>query len=186
VAKEHEIVVIDIDKQEVERKLKSSGAKYKGHSEYRRIEFLIGGKRARKHSWGRVRTDGKETTITVKRYISKQLPMEEHEISVENFEETVRLISKITLSKPCYFENSRDLYIYKKAKVTIDKWPGIPHYIEIEGPSMAYVKKLYEDMKIKGSFIGNPTLEDVYDRYGLKFSRVVEKDQVKLRKILEG
>jgi adenylate cyclase class IV len=185
MAKECEVDILDIDKGAAERRLREMGAKYKGHTKFRRIEFLIGRKRAGPHSWARVRTDGRVTTITVKRFRGKRLPMEEHEVEVGDFESAVRVMGKLTRSELSYFENERDSYELGRAKITIDKWPGIPHLIEIEGPSMAYVKNLHKKLGITGEFRGNAHLDSVYKRYKLNFKDVVAKDQSRLRKILD-
>lgn len=184
MAEECEVVIAGINKGEIERKLRKLGANYRGHSSFRRIEFLIGGKSSKGHTWGRVRTDGKVTTITAKRYRAANLPMEEHEVGVDDFEKAVKVMSRITSSKLCYFENERDTYKLGRLTITIDRWPGIPYYMEIEGPSMAQVKSFHRKLGIKGTFIGNPTLDALYGHHKVDFKKAVAKDQAKLRRIL--
>ena len=183
MAKEHEIDILEINKPEAARRLRKLGATYRGHLRYRRIEFLIDGKVGGGHSWARVRTDGKETTITVKRFRGKHLPMDEHEISTGNFEDAVRLMSKLTRSKIFYFENERDVYELGGATITIDKWPLIPPFMEIEGKSMAQVKSLYNRLGIGGEMVGNATMDSIFKRYGLDFRKEMSKKQEELTRI---
>lgn len=184
MGKECEVDILDIDKGEAAARLRKLGAKYNGHRQYRRVEFLIGKKMKGKHTWARVRTDGKSSTMTVKTFRGTHLPMEEHEIVVGDFEEAIRMTRRMTTSKMLYFENERDSYELGKATITLDKWPSIPHFMEIEGPSMAYVKEMHKRLDITGEFVGNATLDSVYKRYGLNFRKVVAKNNKKLKEIL--
>ena len=184
MAKEHEIDILEIDRQEATKRLRQLGAVYKGHLQYRRIEFLLGGKVGSKHSWGRVRTDGRKTTITVKRFRGKHLPMDEHEIVTDNFEEAVKLMSRMTRSRIFYFENERDRYELDGATITLDKWPRVPLFMEIESRSMGHAKELYKKLGIKGEMVGNATIDSIFKRYGFDFRKEMRKNDPKLRRII--
>lgn len=184
MAKEHEIDILDIDRSEAIRQLKELGAVYKGHTRYRRIEWLIGGRIGGRHSWGRVRTDGRKTTVTVKSFLGKNLPMDEHEISTDSFEEAVRLVSRLTKSRIIYFENERDTYRLEDATITLDKWPLIPLFMEIEGSSMARVKGLHRRLGIRGKMVGNATIDSIFRRYGLDFRKATARNRGRLERII--
>jgi adenylate cyclase class 2 len=186
MAKEHEIGLLDIDVAEAKRRLRQLGATYKGHVKYSRIEFKLGGDLGRVHSWGRVRTDGKSTVITVKKYLGKTKPMEEDEVSTDSFEGAIRIMSKLVKSELFYFETERYKYKLDKADITIDRWPKIPYFMEIEGPSMKYVEDMYRKLGIKGRYVGNVTADGVYKIYGLEYKAVMRKFRPKLKKILDG
>ncbi len=169
------------------KRLKELRVKHTGRYKFRRIEFLLKGNIKGSHSWGRVRTDGKDTTITIKEMLGKggYNPMNEYEIKTNNFSETVKIITKLINSKlVIYFENDRDAYLLGKAHITIDKWPGIPPFIEIEAPSMPIVKAIYKKLKVKGRFIGNSPIHKIYELYGLNFREVMKKNAPKLKKLL--
>ncbi|MDE1865722.1 MAG: CYTH domain-containing protein [Candidatus Micrarchaeota archaeon] len=185
MAKEHEIDILEVDRAEAARRLKQLGADYNGHVRYRRIEWLIGGRIGKMHSWGRVRTDGKNTTITVKRFRGKHLPMDEHEISANSFEEAVRLVSRLTRSKIFYFENERDIYRLDGATITLDKWPLVPLFMEIESRSMSHANELYKRLGIKGELVGNATIDSIFKRYGLDFRKEMSRNNGKLERILK-
>jgi len=121
MAKEHEIDILDVDKREVERRLRKLGARYNGHTRFRRIEFVVGGDIKKHHSWVRVRTDGRKTVITFKQMKGKNQPMEEREVTVDSFGDAVRIMSRLARSRVMYFENERDSYEFGGAKITIDK-----------------------------------------------------------------
>lgn len=186
--KENEIEILDINRKDVTDRLKEMKARHVGHHRFRRIEFLLKGNVKGSHSWGRVRTDGDKTTITLKEMKGKGgfTSMDEYEISTNDFGEASRIMTKIINPKILlYFENERDAYMLGKAYVTIDKWPGIPAFIEIEAPSMKIVKDTYKRLRIKGRFVGNSPIHKVYELYGLDFKKVMAKNEPKLRSLLE-
>ena len=186
MGKESEIEILDVDKKEVVERLRKLKAKHEGLHRFKRIEFLIEGDRYGRHSWARVRTDGKETTITLKETYGKAgfTSMKEYEVRASGFEDAVRIMSKLTKSKVLYWENERDAYRLGDAQVTIDKWPGIPALVEIEAPTMKRVKEVYRRLGIRGRFVGNTTIHQIYEMYGLNFREVVGKNEPKLRRML--
>jgi adenylate cyclase class IV len=188
MGKESEIEILDVDRKEVVRRLRALKAKHEGVHRFKRMEFLIEGDTHGRHSWARVRTDGRETTITLKETYGKAgfTSMKEYEVKASGFEEAVRIMSKLTKSKLLYWENERDAYVLGDAYVTIDKWPGIPDLVEIEAPTMQRVKETYRLLGIKGKFVGNAPIHKIYERYGLNFREVVSKNEPKLRKMLKG
>lgn len=186
MAKEHEVGLLDINVPQVRRRLKELGATYKGHIKYNRIEFVIDGDVGDRHSWARVRTDGKDTVITVKKYFGTDKPMDEHEVHTDDFEEAVRMMYNMAKSEVFYFETERYKYRLGNADITLDKWPGIPYFMEIEGPSMKYVENVYKKLSIKGKYVGNITADGVYKIYGLDFKREMRKNIAKLKRILKG
>ncbi len=189
MGKESEVAILDIDRKEVARRLRELHAKRTGTYAFRRMEFLLRGSVKGTHSWGRVRTDGKETTITLKEMHGKGgfTSMNEYEVGVDDFEEAMRMMDRLVRPKlATYFENTREAYSLGRAQVTIDKWPEIPAFVEIEAPTMDEVKKAYRLLGIKGRLVGNSPIHKIYDLYGLKFKEVMSKNEPELRRILKG
>jgi len=187
MAKENEIMILDVNRGEAIARLKTLNARHLGASRYRRIEFLLKGKvRGTRHSWGRVRTDGRKTTLTVKALMGggTKVPMEEYEVETANFEDTAMVIGKL-INSPLmlYFENERDAYILGKTHITIDKWPEIPCFIEIEAPSMKAAREMHRRLGISGKLVGNAPIHSVYKRYGLDFKSVMAKNDGKLKRL---
>ncbi len=175
-----------MNRKEVVGRLRQLGAKRLGTHRFRRIEFLLGGNIKNSHSWVRVRTDGKKTTVTLKEQygIGGFAPMGEYEVNVDNFREMVNIMSKLTKSKLLYFENSREAYLLNGSNVTIDKWPFIPTFVEIESPSTKKLRETYKMLKISGNFVGNSPIHKIYGKYGLDFRKAMDRNQPKLRKLL--
>ncbi|MDP2705639.1 MAG: class IV adenylate cyclase, partial [bacterium] len=90
------------------------------------------------HSWLRLRTDGKKTTLTFKKRIGPKKDggnddgMEEIEIEVDDFEKTAVLIMKLGFVEKHYVENKRTRWEKDGVEFDIDFWPNIPPYLEIE------------------------------------------------------
>ena len=188
MGKESEIEILDVKRGEVVRRLKELKAKREGIHRFRRIEFLIEGDSHGRHSWMRVRTNGKETTITLKETQGKAgfTSMKEYEVTASDFDEAVRIVSRLANTKLLYFENEREAYRLGDAQITIDKWPEIPEFVEIEAPTMRRVKEVYRLLKIRGTLIGNEPIHKTYERYGLEFRATMAKNEPKLRRLLKG
>ncbi len=189
MGKESEVIILDVDRKEVARRLRELRAKRTGTYAFRRMEFLLKGSVKGAHSWGRVRTDGKKTTITLKEMQGKGgfTPMNEYEVGVDDFEEAMRIMDRLVRPKlATYFENTREAYSLGKAQVTIDKWPEIPAFMEIEAPTMGEVKRAYGLLGIKGRLVGNSPIHKIYGMYGLEFEEVMSKNGPELRRILKG
>jgi adenylate cyclase, class 2 len=185
---ENEIEILDVKRNDVVKRLKELKAKHVGNHKFKRIEFLLKGDVHGGHSWGRIRTDGKETTITLKETKGKQgfSSMKEYEIKTDDFEEAVRIMTKIINTKILlYFENEREAYRLGNSYITIDKWPEIPHFVEIEAPSLKEVRETYKKLKIEGKFVGNAPIHKIYSLYNLDFKKVMGKNKTKLKKLMD-
>ena len=186
MGKENEITILNINRKEVATRLKELGAKSAGSHSYKRVEALLRGDSRGKHAWIRVRTDGNHTTITLKQISAgKFIPMEEYEIGVDNFVGAVRLLKKLIASRMLYFENERERYLLGGTSITIDKWPRIPVFLELEGRSMEQVRKVWQRLGVKGKNIGNVPIKRIYGEYGLSFRKVMGENSEKLKKILK-
>ena len=73
----------------------------------------------------------------------------EWEVVVSDFEATLEILKKIGINSKGYQENRRIEYWLDNCQITLDFWPKIPVYLEIEGKNedMVYecAKKLAID-----------------------------------------
>ncbi|MDP1706669.1 MAG: class IV adenylate cyclase [bacterium] len=136
---EIEVKFLDIDLAKIEAKLKEIGAEKTGEYFYKRRVFDFPDWRLdNDHSWLRLRTDGKKTTLTFKKRIGPKKDggnddgMEEIEIEVDDFEKTAALIMKLGFVEKHYVENKRTRWEKDGVEFDIDSWPNIPPYLEIE------------------------------------------------------
>lgn len=174
--KEIEIKILDIDRTEVIRNLKSLKAKFKGKYNLERVVFDLKGK---KDPWAsiRVRTDGKTVTMTLKDASHQKegwkVSVPEWEVVTADFGKTKDLLYALLYPKHTkmvlHMRNTREIYELGKTTITIDKWPKLSHLLEIEGPSEETVEKLYKKLNVKGRRLGNKPISEIYKLYGLKY-----------------
>lgn len=95
--------------------------------------------------WLRLRTDGKTTTLTYKKFHFDSIDgVEEIEITVSDFEDTNKILEKSGLVIRNYQENYRTEFTNSEIEISIDEWPLIKPYVEIEGKSVRIVEKYLE------------------------------------------
>ncbi len=141
---EFEIKFLEVDVPKLEKKLLCIGAKKVGEYNYSRMIFHYPDSNMHKRGgWIRLRTDGKESTLTYKESIKEKLDdgnmknvgMKEIEVIVDDYEKTYELIKAIGLVKQVEEKNKRIRYIKGDVVFDIDFWPFIPPYLEIESSS---------------------------------------------------
>lgn len=96
----------------------------------RRCVFFIPG--SPHEDFIRLRDEGERVTLTYKR-VTRDGVLEEEE-RVESFEVTRNLLQHMRLIFSSYQENFRTTYTLGSAMITLDEWPGIPPFLEIEAP----------------------------------------------------
>lgn len=162
---EYEVRVLEIDKVEIERKLKNLGAQLQwDHLQKRYVyDFIpkIDGK------WIRLRTNGDMTTLTIKNVVSSKIDgTQELEIVVDDFEKTNLILNELGFVAKGYQENRRCQYILDGVEIDIDSWPLIPTYLEIEGKSEQDVYQVLEKLGISKDFATSRDVEGIYLDYG--------------------
>ena len=86
----------------------------------------------------RVRDEGDKITLSLKVVDKAGINIDsQKEISfaVSDFDKTVLLLTSIGCQKKAYQENKRELWKLGQVEVTIDEWPFLDPYVEIEGES---------------------------------------------------
>lgn len=184
MAKEIELRIVDIDRKAAVGRLKELGATHIAFRRFRRLEARLVNTPTLKR-WVRVRTDGTKTMFTMKENRGRKENVYEYELEVGDFNAMGGIILRM-LSKnlKAYIESERDEYALGGTEVTIDKWPRIPHFMEIEGKTRKQVNDVYKKLNIKGKRIGN--IWDVYRLYGLSFVKVARKSNSYIREKLKS
>ncbi len=181
--KEIELRVVGIDERQVRSRLKAIGAKHLGKKRLKRLEVRLVNTPKLKR-WLRVRTDGHSTTFTMKENRGTKENVHEWELTVGDFKSMSQIIQRaFTKNLKAYIESDRDRYHFNNTEITIDKWPKIPPFMEIEGKSKKQVDAVYKKLNIKGKPIGN--IWDIYRLYGLNFRDVNRKTNDEIKRILD-
>lgn len=168
---EYEIRILEVDKEEMIAKLETLGAKRIG--EYNQKRYVYDLKPAENGKWIRLRTNGKNTTLTYKDIVSNTIDgTKEIEIEVDDFETTNELLERIGFKNKGYQENTRIQYLLNEVEIDIDLWPMIPPYMEIEGKSEKEVLDTIELMGIDKSKFTTLNCSEIYKSYGIDIDKI--------------
>ena len=174
---EFELKFLEVDVPKLEKKLLEVGAEKVGEFDYTRTIFCSSDSNMEKGGgWVRLRTDGKETTLTYKENIKGKnkdgtnieiVGMKEIEVVVDSYEKTYEFIKAIGIDVNKTEKNKR--IRYKKGDVIfdIDSWPFIPTYLEVESSSYEKVKNAARELGFdpEAGIIG--TAGTIYKKYGI-------------------
>lgn len=165
MSQEYETKILDINSQEIETKLISIGAKKKFEVLYKRWVFDIESKETQ---WIRLRDDGKTSTLTYKKRTGSGIcETEEIETQVLDFETTAQILQKLNFKDKYYQENKRTMYELNNIEFSIDSWPMIPTYLEIESTCEKKVKEGLKLLNLENKDIGNISVVNVYKKYNI-------------------
>lgn len=145
---EYEAKFLNIEKDEMRQRLEKAGAKLV-RPEYmqRRIPFHLPKEKQNKNSWLRVRDEGDKITLSLKIIDGEGIEgQKEICLEVDNFDNSVKLLEAIGCESKSYQETKRELWKLDDAEVTIDEWPFLEPFIEIESSSEDSVKKVAEKL----------------------------------------
>ena len=170
---EYEVRVLGINKEEIIKKLESLGAEFQWDCIQKRYVYDFIPKIDSK--WIRLRTNGKITTLTIKKLVSSEIDgTQELEIEVDNFERCNLILKELGYEAKGYQENRRCQYILNGVEIDIDSWPLIPTYLEIEGPSEESVYNVLSALEIEKKDTTTKDVERVYLDYGYRLDEIYE------------
>ncbi len=173
--KERELTILDIDVEDFINTLERLGAQKQGEFLQRRYVFDV--KPVNPNKWIRLRTNGKKTTLTVKE-IKDRNSIEgtnELEIVVDDFDKTNEILNELGYESRNYQENYRRIYLFENTEISIDSWPQIPTYAEIEGKTNEDVEKVLKLVNTKDYKVTTFDVESIYrEIYGIDIMKVKE------------
>ena len=169
---EYEIRVLEIDVEKIQKKLKKLNAVLVEDVFQRR--YLYDFKPVNPDKWIRLRTNGKETTLTIKDIESAKIDgTQELEIKVDDFDAADAILNELGYKARGIQENKRIKYDLNGVEVDIDTWPMIPPYLEIEGKNEEEVYATLELLGIeKDKATGLNTLSIYKDIYGIDLKEI--------------
>lgn len=171
---EYETQVLDIDKDEIIKKLRKLGAKEEPEVLQKRWVFDIDACTIESTGeWIRLRQVGnKKPTLTYKNKSGKGLSdTQELEVEVEDFDKVALILSKLGLDQ-YYQENKRITFKLDGIEYTLDTWPKIPTYLEIEAKSEAKVDEGLELLGLAGKDVGHMGTLTIYKKYGISLHSI--------------
>lgn len=149
---EYEAKFYPVNKDNYRKKLHEIGAKLVIPE--RKMRRVLADRRANpqiKCDYIRVRDEGTVVRLSAKIHareggsISDQ---KEAEVEVANYEETIEVLKHAGLVFNLHEESLREEWEYNGAQITIDTWPGLETYSEIEASSEIKVKETADKLEL--------------------------------------
>ncbi len=164
---EYEIRILEIDHDEMVKKLEELGAVKTMDALQERYIYDVIPKDD--HKWIRLRTNGTKTTLTIKDLEAKTIDgMKEIEIEVSDFKKTNLLLENLGYKNKGFQQNKRVQYILDDVEFDLDHWPLIPEYMEIEGKDEESVMAMLEKLGISKERIVTLDVDSIYRHYGIE------------------
>ncbi len=168
---EFEGKVLEINEKNILKKLGEQKAKFIG--EYTQKRYVFNTIPFSENRWVRLRSNGEKTTLAVKEIGDDSVSgTSEWEINVSDFEETLEILKKIGIKPKGYQENRRIEYLMNNCQITLDFWPKIPVYLEIEGKNESEVYDCAEKLGIDKKDITGMNTTKIYKKYGIDLDRI--------------
>jgi len=174
---EFETQVLDIDKEAMIKKLKDLGAEEEPEVLQKRWVFDIDPCTVESTGeWIRLRQVGnKKPMITYKNKSGKGLSeTQEIEIEVDDFNRAAKLLSKLPFKGQYYQENKRLKFVLKNIEFTLDTWPMVPTFLEIEAKNEKKVAEGLELLGLTRKDAGHIGTIAIYKKYGIDLHSMKE------------
>lgn len=97
--------------------------------------------------WARVRDEGDRITMSVKDVSGGAIESQkEAMVTIDSFEQGVALLTALGCQEKAYQETRRELWMMDGVEVTIDEWPFLEPFVEVEGVSEESVRAVAEKL----------------------------------------
>lgn len=159
---ENELTILDIDKNEFVAKLESLGAK-RITDERLQKRFVYDFNPVNRNKWIRLRTNGEKATLTIKEIQeNSKMNAKEMEIVVSDFETTNEMLEELGYTHRNYQENLRQVFMLDGVEISVDSWPLIPPYAELEGKDLESINKVMQKLGVSQDKITTLDVTSIY------------------------
>ncbi len=174
---EYEATFTNIDKQDMRAKLSDAGAKLE-REEYlqRRTVFNLPKNNEIKGGWMRIRDEGDKITMSLKVVDGDKIEdQKEACVTVSNYAEAEMILTTLGCERKAYQETKRELWILDDVEVTIDTWPFLETFIEVEGATEGVVRSVSEKLKMNWGEARFCSVAPLYsEKYGVTEKQINE------------
>ena len=184
MAIEFEATYLDINKDNIRRKLEDIGARLT-RSEYkqRRYNFDLQSLGRNFWEWVRIRDEGNKITMAYKN-ISTGSSIEEQkevEIEISDMDLGVEFMENLGARMTNYSETLRERWMFNSVEIDIDTWPYLDPYVEIEGKNKEDVIKVSESLGFdfkNAKFCGAGEIYEM--KYGIHPDKISKEKVIRL------
>lgn len=171
---EYEATFINVDKDEIRGRLKKAGASLiKPEFMQKRVVLNLPAGHEIPGGWLRVRDEQDKITMSLKIVNGDKIEnQQEICLKIDNFTSGVELLESIGCQTKAYQESYRELWLLNGVEITIDEWPYLEPYVEVEGISEEAVK----DVSVKLGFDYTQAIFGAVDiLYNKKYGTPIDK-----------
>lgn len=145
---EYEATFTNVDKESIRSKLKEIGAVLvRPEFLQKRVTFNLPEGVDVQGGWLRVRNEGDKITLSLKAIHGNGIESQkEIMLTVDDFSQAVDLLTSLGCKQKSYQETKRELWQLGSVEITIDEWPFLEPFVEVEGSSVEEVKSVSEKM----------------------------------------
>src|SRR3989344_1087972 len=158
----------NVDPDTLRSKLKSVGA-FLEYSErfMRRKNFDYPDERLQKiGGWVRVRDEGDKITMSYKQLNNRTLHgTKELSLVVDDFEKACDFLISIGFRLKAYQETKREKWRHGDVEITIDTWPWVPVFAEIEGQTEKDIRDVAETLGLNWATAMHGSVETIYQMH---------------------
>lgn len=179
---EYEATFLNVDKNKIRNQLREIGAKLiKPNFLQKRVVFSLPQGHEIPGGWLRVRDEQDKITMSLK-VINGDKIEDQKEIclKINDFSDAVLLLNSIGCQEKAYQESYRELWVLDNTEITIDEWPYLEPYVEVEGESEKIVKEVSEKL---GFDYEQAVFGSVDLLYNKKYGTPIEKINNKIPRI---
>jgi len=165
---EIEATFLNIDHDELRMKLKAAGASLvqPAYVMKRSIYDYADLRLDQQKSWIRVRQEADKVTMGFKQRESETADgMREIEFDVSDYEKACEFLEAVGLKTKAVQESKREVWRLDDCEVTLDEWPWIPPYIEVEGPNERAVRGASAELGLTYEAAIFDSIDGVYLKY---------------------
>ncbi len=174
---EFETKVLDIDSAVVISQLRELGAVEEPEFLARRYVFDMDINDTTVE-WIRLRQQGsKAPTLTYKYKVKGNYSIgntTEIEVEVSDFDKTSEILHKLQFKKIYYQENKSHIFTLDGIEFSIDTWPVLPPYLEIEGESVEKVQAGLLLLGFEGKDVGDKDVKIICQERGIDLHSYIE------------
>ncbi len=168
---EHEATFSDIDKNFIRKRLREVGAELiREEFTQKRFAFKLPKGNEIRGGWVRVRDEGNKITMSIKIVDGGSISSQKEVcLEVNDFDSAVCFVESLGCEKKAYQETKRELWKVRDVEITIDEWPFLEPFLEIEANTEEEVKEVVEKLGLNYEKALFCAVDTLYSRkYGIK------------------
>ena len=172
---EYEATFVNINKDEIRKKLAEAGAGLiRKEFLQKRVVFNLPKDNRINGAWLRVRDEGDKITMSLKVVDGDRIHnQKETQLEVDNFDEAGKFLAGIGCEEKAYQESKRELWEMDGVEITIDEWPFLEPFVEVEGKSEEQVKAVSEKIGFDYCLAKFCSVDTLYsEKYNISTDRI--------------